>query len=461
MPVDTQHDTYAKAVSRASYTRIAAEGGEKVIDSLPKVSTGNTIDDDERHAKLKERAYYTNFTGRTESAMTGAVFRKEFKKRELPDQIDYLLENADGEGMSLKQLAKRSISELLVAGNYGYLADYPEGPQNPSLEQVQQLGLRANIKTYNAETIINFDTRVVNGVEVLSLVVLLESDKDYTDIYSWKIKKQYRVLALTEEGVYTQAIYDESLALVGDVKMPKQNGSVMNRIPFYFIGTTDNKAGYDKPALYDMACINYAHLRNTAENEEAMWMTNQPMYHVNMGDTNPDAWKEQNPNGIQAGSRRAVITQNGSMDLVQANPVSNYENAIKQKEEQAVAIGAKLITGVAANQTAEAARINASSETSVLNTIVGNVSEAMEGAIEDCARFMGADSESVEIELNDSFYDQTLTAQDISAMILLKDGGLYTQEMALDKLRATGWVETDKTNEDLLIEIGDDAGGME
>lgn len=462
MPVNTTHSTYGKAMRAVTYTRVAAQGGEDVLKTLPMVKTGNDADDLERHAKLLERAYYTNFTGRTQESMVGAVFRKKFQQRELPDKADYLFDNADGEGMSLEQLAKRAISELMVAGNYGFLADYPEGKENPSLEDANKAGLRASIKTYPVETIINFDTAVVNGETILSLVVLKETERDYTDRFEWTDKPQYRVLYIDENtGNYTQEVYDDSLNMVGKSKTPRQNSKFMKRIPFYFVGTVDNKPGYDKPALLDMADINYAHLRNTAENEEAMWMTNQPMYHVNIGDTTTEFWKSENPNGLQAGSRRAVVTKNGSLELVQPSEMSNYITAIERKEQQAVAIGAKLITGVAANQTAETARINASSETSVLNTIVGNVSEALEGACKDCALFMGADESKVQIELNDSFYDESLTYQDIQAMVLLKDANLYTAEMALERLRAHGLIESDKTNQELLLAFSDNAGGLD
>jgi hypothetical protein len=453
------------AMDRVELTRSASAGSDAVKAGRTKFLPGFIPEDEDRYSQYLKRAYYTNFTGRTAAAMNGAVFRKPFKKRELPTQIEYLFENADGEGMSLEQLAKRSVDELLKAGNYGFLAEYPEGPENPSLEQIQQMGLRANIKTYNVENIINFDTDTIGGETVLTLVVLHEAEKVYADPYDWTYESHYRVLRLAQESdgspyVYTQAVYKEGGEVVREPFTPRQNGKVMQRIPFYFCGTVDNKAGYDKPALYDIAEVNLAHYRNTADREEMLYMTGQKMIHIDIGDTAPSDWEKHNPNGVTLGSRRAIITKNGDAKILESSPDSEIGNAIKEKEDQIVAIGAKLITGNSANETAETARINASSETSVLNNIVGNVSEALEGACEDCARFMGIDGEGVEIELNDSFYDETLTFQDIQAMILLKDSGLYTEEMALDKMRATGWIDSDLSNQDIINEADNAPAGM-
>lgn len=461
MPVDTVHPTYINAMKRVEYTRDAIAGSDAVKAKTVKYLPAFIPHDSARYSQYLQRAYYTNFTGRTEAGLVGAAFRKPFSEKELTAEIKYMDDNTDGEGIGLQQMAKFAVRELTAAGNHGLLADYPEGPNNPSKEQVQSLGLRASIKAYEAETIINFDTRVVLGQTLLSLVVLKEIIHTPIDKYSWTDKITYRVLSLDDANIYTQEVIDQDGTTITEPFTPRQNGVVMNRIPFYFLGTVDNTPGYDKPALYDMADINYAHYRNTADREESLYFTSQKMIHVDIGDTTPEQWAKENPNGIVLGSRRAIVTVKGDAKILESEPTSELGEAIKEKEQQAVAIGAKLVVGAGINETAEAARINASSETAVLADIVNNVSDGLEGALKDCALFNGAtNTDDIKIKLNSSFYDDTLTLQDIQALVLLKDSSLITSDLALNRLRARGWIDSELTNQDIIDQTGDEPAGL-
>ena len=78
----------------------------------------------------------------------------------------------------------------------------------------------------------------------------------------------HRVLLLVE-GVYTQRLYDENNKLVSDDIVPrKSNGSTWDVIPFEFIGSVNNDETSDKAPLYDIAEVNIAHYRNSADYED-------------------------------------------------------------------------------------------------------------------------------------------------------------------------------------------------
>jgi hypothetical protein len=101
------------------------------------------------------------------------------------------------------------------------------------------------------------------------------------------------------------------------------------------------------------------------------------------------------------------VTKGGSFELAQIEANSALSEALKDKEAQAEKIGARFAgEGNSKDVTAEAARINAAFTTSTLSTLVGNVSEAIEAALEACAQFLGDTGESVEYQLNKQFYGQ-------------------------------------------------------
>ena len=78
-----------------------------------------------RYQQYLKRALFTNFTGRTKNALVGAAFRK-MPVLEIPVALDYLLEDATGDGLGLVQMAKDELSNLLETGRAFLLVDYPQ-----------------------------------------------------------------------------------------------------------------------------------------------------------------------------------------------------------------------------------------------------------------------------------------------------------------------------------------------
>ena len=122
---------------------------------------------------------------------------------------------------------------------------------------------------------------------------------------------------------------------------------------------------------------------------------------------------------------------------------------LSRKEQQAIMIGARLITPNSGVETAEAARIRYSSENSALLTIVQNVSSGITLALKAAAEFMGAEVESIKYELNTQFYDKEMDPNIIMAQIQLLDKGLIAKKDIRDNLRSSGLVDIDRTDEEL------------
>ena len=160
MPVSTQNEEYQYNLSIVQLVRDCVEG-EKAIKSRAKGGRTNSLigsrgtaylpapnsddsstENQERYEAYLERAIFTNFTGFTKEGMLGLVFRKETIV-EAPDDVKYLIDNANGAGLTLDQLIKDTVSELLIAGRYGVLVDYPQAKPGLTAAQVSALDLKA------------------------------------------------------------------------------------------------------------------------------------------------------------------------------------------------------------------------------------------------------------------------------------------------------------------------------
>lgn len=461
MPVQTPIAGYADAVDKAQTVRDAVEGQWKVKREttryLPYPNPADVTNAATRDAALiyylnnyLARAVYLNVTGRTHDGLVGAVFRKP-PLAELPAVLDYARENADGAGLSLEQVSKRIVSELMQAGNVGIMVDYPSAPLGLSAEDVQRAGLRARMTVYPVESVINIRAGVVNGLARLELVVMQEATEVPEDAFTVTEQKRFRVLRL-DGGLYVQELYAENGELLERLE-PVANGSRLDYIPFAWCGAESNRVEWQMPLLYDIAAVNLAHYRNSADYEESLFIAGQPSLFIS-SDMSVQDFAQANPSGIQLGSRSGhFLGMNGKAELLQAAPNGPLREAMQDKLADMLAIGAKLVSSAAGAETAEAARIRASGDASALETLVGNASEGIEAALEWMAAFMGADPGAVEFALNREFFPETMTAQDVMAFIQLADRGDIAQADVQERLRRAGWIRNDRTSEDIAADV--------
>jgi hypothetical protein len=449
MPVTTVHPEYSWYLPMWQLTRDAVKGGRAVSQRdnvyLPAPFRES---DKERYLQYKARAYFMGVTGRTEKAMIGMVYRKPAVWA-LPPALEALLENIDGAGNSLEQVCKDATKGLLETRRHLLLVDYPQAQPGLDAETERALDLRPLMLPYATEALINWKIEAVNGKRRLTLAVLAENVERYeNDEFAHDLKTEYLVLRL-RDGVYTQQRYSDSGLPMTDEFAPRMAGSVpFDHIPLHGVRELET------PPLFAIAEVNIAHYRNVADLEDAAYVVGQPMLHINIGETTPEVWKEQNGDGVNYGSRKGIVTQKGSIELVQAAENNLIKEIKTAKEQEMVMLGAQLIQRGGQAETAEAARIGASAESSVLDTLVNDLSEDVEAALEDMGRFMGINLESIEFQLNTSFFDQNLDAQTLMAIIQARDSGTIAQRDVLHMVRSGKiQIEEGRTDEQIAADV--------
>ena len=460
MTVENKNPEYETYLPVWQKTRDAVRGSVAVKDQrqnyLP-VPDSESNDDSVgsqsmRYRQYLKRALFTNFTGRTKNALVGAAFRK-MPVLEMPTALDYLLDDATGDGLGLVQMAKDELSNLLETGRAFLLVDYPQAEDGLSAEDVSTLDLKASIVPFTAEQVINWRTESVRGRKLLTLCVIAERYKDGGDEFSHDTDTQYRVLRLREDG-YTQQLYRDGVPHSEEFYPKRADGSSWDVIPGIFVGSKNNDATVDDAPLSDIADVNIAHYRNSADYEESCFLTGQPTLFLTHS-LSMEQWFEYNPNGIKLGSRAGhVLGETGSATLVQADPNNLVLEAMKAKENAMIAIGARIVTDRGGNETAEGARIRFASENSVLGDIVHNLSEAIEQCLVWCGEFMGV-GDLAEFEINREFYDKSVDPQLLMSMVTLLDRQIISNQDIFDRLKAGGIIDADRQLEDIKEELGE------
>lgn len=460
MPVSTKHPQYELYRPVWDKTRDAVRGSVQIKDKKhvylpvpdPETADERLGENTLRYRQYIRRAVFANYTGRTKNALVGAAFRKP-PSYELPEGLEYLINDATGDGLGIEQLAKDELSNLLETGRTLLLVDFPQAEAGLSAEDIQRLAIRASIIPYTCEQVVNWRTDTVGGRKLVTMIVLAENYKTADDEFGHDSEVQYRVLRLREDG-YTQQVYREDEPFTEEIYPRKSDGSTWDVIPAVFVGSKNNDSTIDDAPLSDIADVNIAHYRNSADYEESCFITGQPTLFLTHS-LNMEEFFEYNPEGIKLGARAGhVLGESGSATLLQPNANQLVLEAMRAKEGQMVALGARIITDRGSNETAEGARIRFASENSVLGDIVGNLSAALEQCIFWCGEFMGV-GDDIKFAINREFYDKSVDPQLIMSMVTLMDRQIISDQDIFDRLKSAGIIDGARTLEDVREEMGD------
>lgn len=427
----------------------------------------NSQENAQRYRDYVARANWHGFTARTLDGMVGQIFLRP-PVSEIPDALKTLVANADGEGLGLEQVAKRTVQSALAYGRAGLLTDYPVTSGAVTADQQQSGEIRPIIRHYYPWQVINWGTVQRGAKRVLSMVVLAEPELVSDGPFEMREVINYRVLRLTPDFTYTVEVWrrdGDAKTFSADTTMtPKDSaGKTFDEIPFTFVGSEANDLFPDRPPLYDLASLNVAHYRNSADFEESCFQVGQPTPVV-VGVT--ESWVEQVLKGaIRLGSRGSISLPVGANAfLLQASPNQMPLEAMKAKEEQAVALGAKLVQRQRTMRTAVETLIDSTSESSTLHNVAKNTSAGIEQNLRWACRFAGvavsdvdpsaddsADTaettgETVKYQLNTEFELARMNANDRLAIVKLWQSGAiaFTEMRNVLRVDGTAQLEDDE-----------------
>ncbi|WP_336950835.1 DUF4055 domain-containing protein [Acinetobacter sp. AS167] len=348
-----------------------------------------TFEEDDRYTEYLDRAVFYGVTGRTLKSNIGLAFNKlpDFKR---PEELEYLDRNADGSGRSIFQTSQYMLSLILKHYRCGVYVDYPEVAPSRNREEDKQKNAFPMIHVLKAASVEDWDHIILGNQKKLSFVKILETVSTRTaDGFGRDVKKQYRFLRLDEGEnghTYTVQIYkqNDKGEWVEDKKYTPTDyhGKAWSYIPFTFCGAVDNTDEIDNAPLLELADLNLAHYRNSADVEESGFVVGQPI--ISMPDVTHEQYEIAKNEGLTVGSRRGFPTK---IEIVQAESNNLAKQLMTDKWGQMKEMGARLIEVGSANKTATQADNEDSIQHSVVSLAVSNISEALQMALRWCAKF--------------------------------------------------------------------------
>lgn len=420
----------------------------KSIVYLPKPAPEDVSDENRlRYEGYRARAVFYNVAQRTLGGLVGQIFSRDPEVK-VPSRLDILVADVDGLGTTAVQQAKQACGLTIAYSRAGLLVDMPDtGGKTISVAQLEAGEIRPTLSLYGPRNIINWRTKKRGAKSVLSLVVLFEryeEDTATSDGFEPECGDQYRVLRL-EDDMYVMEVYRDG-KLYGDRVEPKgPDGKRLNEIPFVFMGVEANNPTVEAPAFFALCSLNMAHYRNSADHEEMLFICGQATP-IASGLT--AEWAEKFGE-IKLGSRNGILLpEQGKFELVQAEERSAISAEMEHKEQQMVALGAKLVEQKQVQRTATEASQDEAAESSVLSSTAKNVGAAYQWAFEWAAYLMGLGDRTtagaksaIEFNLNSEFDLVNLDSAERSQLMKEWQAGAITDREYRTSLTRAGIAE--------------------
>lgn len=390
-----------------------------------------------------KRAHFYNFTKPTENTIVGSIFKKE--PTLISDELEFVINDIDGSGLSFYQQSKKCVKEIAETGRGGFFVDYTITEKAINKDQEIDLNARPIAIFYKATQILDWETSVINNRRSLSMVKLAEWRDDKSINHD-----RERVLELIN-GVFVVNVndYKDGELINVETFFPTlSNGQSLDYISFQFVGGTNNDEVIDEALLYEMSTLNVAHYQSSADYEDFRFKLGQIQPFIS-GVSQAELDKNTGSKGfLQFGSGVAwVFGEGATAELLQAQPNSTNMESMKHKEEQARAIGAKLLDTKQGNMSATEAEIISSSESASILTIVSNVESAYRSVFNMMLdRTMEGE---FDLEFSRQFSTSSLKADDLRVIMDGVFKGVLPDSILFNKMRQSGSIKDDLTDEDL------------
>lgn len=451
------HVEYAEMLSAWTRSRDAVDGGVRIKDKgktyLPVLNSRQTTKD---YNDYRDRAYWFGATGKTVGTFLSMMFRRppvidfvtdedadDDEIREQSVVVTDFLKRSTSDSRSHEAVIREIVKEVLIVNRVGALEDFPPAAVDEdgavivrSQLQTEEMGLRSFTAIYKTEAIINWKIEEVDGQRKPTLFVLHEirDEAEPVDALWPKEEDVYRILYLFREEsgevVYKQAVLVQDRPTkkvskraaksrarrtfrVEEVTTPLKDNTPMSEIPFWIINADGiDYEDVDTPVIYDLAEVNIAHYRNTADFE-------RELHYIAIRTAIFPGWDKGEFGEPEIGGALASPPDQKPY-IMESSSTSPIKEEMGKKEERMAILGAQLLAQRGRYVEAEkTALLHSRGESSVVASIARSVSAAMTVILRFKLEWSGLDPRELSVAINTDFDEMKFDSEDLKPLMEL------------------------------------------
>jgi len=209
MAIDAENSQYTKYADKWKKIDDIIDQ-ENLTDYLIYLNAADTSPENKaRNDAYRERAVFYGLTSQTVTGMIGTMHKKP-PIIVLKPELEYLIDNVDGNGVSMLQQSQALAKDVTGKSRAGLFTSFPKTDKEITRADVVNGTFVATISHISPRQVINWATRTVGSVTSLSLVVIKTIEIELVD-YEEKPKKVIRELFIDEaDGLYKERRWVES-----------------------------------------------------------------------------------------------------------------------------------------------------------------------------------------------------------------------------------------------------------
>lgn len=430
MPISSLHPQLEKYKEVYEFLEDFYEGEQTVKAKAKKYVPMLSGQSTKKFQEYVSRGMFYNAFAKTIDALIGSAFNVSPAIR-LPVKLEYLRDDATGQGTSMTELAMSLCVEALKTGRVGLLVDRPSDGGAPYLV------------VYDCDDIINWRD---------GYFIVLEDDQlvpKEDDPYEFEEVEGFRELALID-GEYVVRIWRENTNPKTKAKtpyeivetyIPEKFGKPMDEIPFVFIGPNGLDSDIGRPPLLDLANVQRIGFACECDRSNAIHVSCIPTPYIT------GLQPEENFE-LKMGADQCIVLPSEGCKVGYLeysgqglDPVKEYLDKI---ETTMAALGARVIESrynKTVIETATGSRLREQLSVSTLGSIVATVEAALNKCVRSAAEWEGADPDEIEITLNKELISTSMDSNTIIALLQSVQAGLISQETFYAKLSDAGLTE--------------------
>lgn len=424
----------------------------------------------QRYAAYIDGAEFDDYPADTLRSMLGAMTKGQ-STIELPEALAYLEQNADGDGMPLEGLRDICYKNLQEVKYHILVAEMDSlqslgvddiAKQRLSAADLARLNLKASIKSYSRESLVDWDFERVNGVMQISLLVFEENERirNKETLISEEVTSRL-VLGLDGNGEYYQKKYLKNKNGEYDSEeafYPTVGGKRLKWIPAEVVVDEEMPACVIPEATGYIRAVCSASLNRyqvSADEKEAMRHMQPTLFAKGARQGDDVLFKELNGGRehIAFGSGVAnVLPNNMEVEVVglgaQTEP---FEKFYERNSKKLASFGANVSGDSQQTKTATQASSEAAKRVAVMHSIANNTERAIQRMVSYCGMFMGLWApdqveqaiESFTIKFPREFASERISPEEVAAINSLIMSGTYSKAEGVRMLVDGGFSVSD------------------
>lgn len=443
MPMEVDHQSACVAEMAKCWPMIDAlvggtgamrEAGKALLPQFPQE------DVESYKARLSTATLFPAFA-RTTEVLAAKPFSKAVHVEGLPTDMEPLMEDICGEGITLHSFAADLFLDCIRKGIVGVLVDMPTRPDGVRTKADEDAaGIRPYLAVYRAQAILGWRAEGDTLTQLRLMEEVMEPDGEWGE----KCVKQVRVLT---PGAW--ATYRKVRGVDGREtwQVYEEGKTTLDRIPFVFFYGVRCGLGVGKPPLLDLAFLNVEHWQSASDQQTILHTARVPLLFARgLGDATIT---------VGAGSLIQSSSETAELKYVEHTgaAIEAGQKSLEALEDRMRQTGAELLVQRPNIATATQTVSETEGNRSILQRIVEVFEEGLEECIELMGEWIGKRDLEIEVGLFKDFNASSLSDQSMTTLLTAMTDGVISKETAFRGLQRKGIIppETDWDEEQARI----------